>query len=78
MQHILFALTFQDGAALLFNIGAGSPYDLKCEVLPESDHCLSVTFSLEDSDHLAVGKHCIRYERLCYIEYCSSRYILII
>ncbi|XP_057178334.1 mediator of RNA polymerase II transcription subunit 1 isoform X1 [Triplophysa rosa] len=36
------------------HIGAGLPCDLKCEVLPELDHCLSVTFSLEDSDHLAV------------------------
>ncbi|XP_056593738.1 mediator of RNA polymerase II transcription subunit 1 [Triplophysa dalaica] len=36
------------------HIGAGLPYDLTCEVLPELDYCLSFTFSLEDSDHLAV------------------------
>uniref|UniRef100_A0A8C1VAX9 Mediator of RNA polymerase II transcription subunit 1 n=1 Tax=Cyprinus carpio TaxID=7962 RepID=A0A8C1VAX9_CYPCA len=27
---------------------------LPCEILPESDHCLSVTFSLDDYIHLAV------------------------
>ncbi|XP_055039079.2 mediator of RNA polymerase II transcription subunit 1-like [Misgurnus anguillicaudatus] len=36
------------------HIDAGLSYDLKCEVLPESDCCISVSFSLENSDHLAV------------------------
>ncbi|KAK7118001.1 hypothetical protein R3I94_021744 [Phoxinus phoxinus] len=36
------------------HMDAGSQFDLRCEVLPESDHCLSVTFSLDDSNHLAV------------------------
>ncbi|XP_051537916.1 mediator of RNA polymerase II transcription subunit 1 [Myxocyprinus asiaticus] len=36
------------------HIDAGSLYDLRCEILPESDHCLSVTFSLPDGNHLAV------------------------
>uniref|UniRef100_A0A673GXZ8 Mediator of RNA polymerase II transcription subunit 1 n=1 Tax=Sinocyclocheilus rhinocerous TaxID=307959 RepID=A0A673GXZ8_9TELE len=36
------------------HIDAGLLYDLRCEILPESDHCLSVTFSLADNIHLAV------------------------
>ncbi|KAG1924993.1 mediator of RNA polymerase II transcription subunit [Pimephales promelas] len=36
------------------HIDSGLQYDLRCEVLPESDHCLSVTFSLDESNHLAV------------------------
>ncbi|XP_077081111.1 mediator of RNA polymerase II transcription subunit 1-like isoform X2 [Siphateles boraxobius] len=36
------------------HIDAGLQFDLRCEVLPESDHCLSVTFSLDGSSHLAV------------------------
>lgn len=36
------------------HIDAGLQFDLRCEVLPESDHCFSVTFSLDDSNHLAV------------------------
>lgn len=40
-----------------YTVDAGLQYDLRCEVLPESDHCLSVTFSLDDSNHLAVRKH---------------------
>lgn len=28
--------------------------ELRCEVLPESDHCFSITFSLHESEHLAV------------------------
>uniref|UniRef100_A0A8C2CR50 Mediator of RNA polymerase II transcription subunit 1 n=1 Tax=Cyprinus carpio TaxID=7962 RepID=A0A8C2CR50_CYPCA len=36
------------------SVDAGWLCDLRCEILPESDHCLSVTFSLDDSIHLAV------------------------
>uniref|UniRef100_A0A8C1Z2Y2 Mediator of RNA polymerase II transcription subunit 1 n=1 Tax=Cyprinus carpio TaxID=7962 RepID=A0A8C1Z2Y2_CYPCA len=35
-------------------VDAGWLCDLRCEILPESDHCLSVTFSLDDYIHLAV------------------------
>uniref|UniRef100_A0A8C1JBX1 Mediator of RNA polymerase II transcription subunit 1 n=1 Tax=Cyprinus carpio TaxID=7962 RepID=A0A8C1JBX1_CYPCA len=35
-------------------IDAGLLCDLRCEIRPESDHCLSVTFSLDDNNHLAV------------------------
>ncbi|XP_050953659.1 mediator of RNA polymerase II transcription subunit 1 isoform X2 [Labeo rohita] len=36
------------------HIDAGLLYDLRCEILPESDHSLSVTFSIDDDNHLAV------------------------
>uniref|UniRef100_A0A8C1N9Z0 Mediator of RNA polymerase II transcription subunit 1 n=1 Tax=Cyprinus carpio TaxID=7962 RepID=A0A8C1N9Z0_CYPCA len=36
------------------SVDAGWLCDLRCEILPESDHCLSVTFSLDDNNHLAV------------------------
>ncbi|XP_051737352.1 mediator of RNA polymerase II transcription subunit 1 [Ctenopharyngodon idella] len=49
--NVLLASCFSNHNQL---IDAGLQYDLRCEVLPESDHCLSVTFSLDDGNHLAV------------------------
>ncbi|KTF73681.1 hypothetical protein cypCar_00048016, partial [Cyprinus carpio] len=41
---------------VVVSVDAGWLCDLRCEILPESDHCLSVTFSLDDNNHLAVRK----------------------
>ncbi|XP_067290545.1 mediator of RNA polymerase II transcription subunit 1-like [Pseudorasbora parva] len=49
--NVLLASCFSDHN---HHLDAGLQYNLRCEVLPESDHCLSVTFSLEDSNYLAV------------------------
>uniref|UniRef100_A0A671MEE6 Mediator of RNA polymerase II transcription subunit 1 n=1 Tax=Sinocyclocheilus anshuiensis TaxID=1608454 RepID=A0A671MEE6_9TELE len=49
--NLLLASCFSNHSQL---IDAGLLYDLRCEILPESDHCLSVTFSLDDNIHLAV------------------------
>ncbi|XP_016401752.1 mediator of RNA polymerase II transcription subunit 1-like [Sinocyclocheilus rhinocerous] len=49
--NLLLASCFSNHSQL---IDAGLLYDLRCEILPESDHCLSVTFSLDDNNHLAV------------------------
>ncbi|XP_026094016.1 mediator of RNA polymerase II transcription subunit 1-like [Carassius auratus] len=49
--NVLLASCFSDHSQLT---DAGLLCDLRCEVLPESDHCLSVTFSLDDHIHLAV------------------------
>ncbi|XP_016106441.1 mediator of RNA polymerase II transcription subunit 1-like isoform X2 [Sinocyclocheilus grahami] len=49
--NLLLASCFSNHSQL---IDAGLLYDLRCEILLESDHCLSVTFSLDDNNHLAV------------------------
>ncbi|XP_043082616.1 mediator of RNA polymerase II transcription subunit 1 isoform X2 [Puntigrus tetrazona] len=49
--NVLLASCFSNHSR---HIGAGLLYDLRCEILPETDHCLSVTFSFDDNDHLAV------------------------
>ncbi|KAF4096122.1 mediator of RNA polymerase II transcription subunit 1-like [Onychostoma macrolepis] len=49
--NVLLASCFSDHS---HHIDTGLLYDLRCEILPESDHCLSVTFSLDDDNHLAV------------------------
>uniref|UniRef100_A0A8C2GIA9 Mediator of RNA polymerase II transcription subunit 1 n=1 Tax=Cyprinus carpio TaxID=7962 RepID=A0A8C2GIA9_CYPCA len=50
--NVLLASCFSGHNQLI--VDAGLLCDLRCEILPESDHCLSVTFSLDDNNHLAV------------------------
>ncbi|XP_073686441.1 mediator of RNA polymerase II transcription subunit 1-like [Garra rufa] len=49
--NVLLASCFSDHN---HHIDADLLYDMRCEILPESDHCLSVTFSIDDNNHLAV------------------------